>query len=686
MLGGLFVAAGLMVRWIDSTVFDAESLSQRSVAALDSEAVRHELALQLTDQLARRGNREVLAFRPAALLTMEAIIDTDTFKSIFATAVRRLHADLLAGTAGSGLDLADSLSILSSSLQLSDPIAENPGTSDSAGSFASVIGQIDDLSVWERRSEIELTSLLLLPLGLGCGVLAVVVAADRRRAIGHVGMSLLGVGIGVLAAVLAASKLAETFPRDDDLRAAARDLAWAITADLRATALGLAAIGVVVLAAADSDNAVAPERLGRSLMAAVRRLRASTGGTLVLATAAGLGGLVIIINTAGALRLTALIAGLGLLYCGARLCVTAAARRPPAEVQPAPARHHGTWEVVTGAGLLAVVSIAVVLLTGHAHDRAEATFERQCWGSTARCGLRLDQLTLPGAHNAMSSADYPGWLFAEQLEPIGTQLRAGVRALLIDTHYGIASSVVVPGAEVPLVLTDRAAEITVPDAEAADPAQRRRAEELIADAPPAADAARDVYLCHNYCELGAVRFVDELRTLHHFLDEHPGEVVMLILQDATATDDVVEAFDDAGLLSEVATLRKGRPLPTLGDLVDAGTQLLVFSERGDGAGPAWYHAAFDWFQETSFTYSSPDELDCAPNRGAASNPLLLVNHWVTASPPDPGLARRTNDAQRIEDRVARCRTERGLVANIVAADFVSSGDVLSVTDALTGHR
>jgi hypothetical protein len=293
---------------------------------------------------------------------------------------------------------------------------------------------------------------------------------------------------------------------------------------------------------------------------------------------------------------------------------------------------------------------------------------------------------MPGAHNAMSSADYPGWLFAEQLEPIGTQLRAGVRALLIDTHYGIASSVVVPGAESPLVLTDRAAEITVPGAEAVDPAQRRRAEELIADTPPAADAARDVYLCHNYCELGAVRFVDELRTLHHFLDEHPGEVVMLILQDATATDDVIEAFDDARLLSEVATLREGRPLPTLGDLVDAGTQLLVFSERGDGTGPAWYHAAFDWFQETSFTYSSPDELDCAPNRGTASSPLLLVNHWVTASPPDPGLARQTNEARRIEDRIARCRTERGKVASIVAADFVSSGDVLAVTNALTGHR
>ena len=39
--------------------------------------------------------------------------------------------------------------------------------------------------------------------------------------------------------------------------------------------------------------------------------------------------------------------------------------------------------------------------------------------------------------------------------------------------------------------------------------------------PPAADAPRDVYLCHQFCELGAVLFSDVVDVLRHFLDEHP---------------------------------------------------------------------------------------------------------------------------------------------------------------------
>ena len=132
----------------------------------------------------------------------------------------------------------------------------------------------------------------------------------------------------------------------------------------------------------------------------------------------------------------------------------------------------------------------------------------------------------------------------------------------------------------------------------------------------------------------------------------------------------------------MATLSPDGSLPTVGDLVEAGTQLLVFAERGDDDAPAWYHRAYDWFQETGFTYKSVEEFDCEPNRGAVTNPLFLVNHWVTASPPDPSIARKANDAETLRRRIERCVADRDLIPNVVAVDFATTGDVVTVASEL----
>ena len=85
---------------------------------LDSPSVRQELAKRLTEQLAHAGNQQANNFRPALQLAIESAINTDTFRSIFRSAVRRIHAAVLSGQGGgSGLDLQDS-AVLTSTLQL----------------------------------------------------------------------------------------------------------------------------------------------------------------------------------------------------------------------------------------------------------------------------------------------------------------------------------------------------------------------------------------------------------------------------------------------------------------------------------------------------------------------------------------------------------------------------------------
>ena len=44
--------------------------------------------------------------------------------------------------------------------------------------------------------------------------------------------------------------------------------------------------------------------------------------------------------------------------------------------------------------------------------------------------------------------------------------------------------------------------------------------------PPPANAREDVYLCHNFCELGAVKMSEEVEILRRFLERNPTEVII----------------------------------------------------------------------------------------------------------------------------------------------------------------
>lgn len=687
-VAALSLAVGMLAAWAITTVFDAGTLSRRAVHALDSEAVRHEVAVQLTDQLVNAGNREVIAFKPAALLTVEALVDTDAFKSIFASAVRRTHAALIAGEGASGLDLSDSLTLLAEGLQLNTAkAAAVSGDGGSSNAMADVMTTVADLPVWGWRSSMTFAALGAVVLGLAAAVGSVLTAADRRKGVVRVGFALSAGGVLIILVIAIGSVVAARFANDPALKAAAQEAVWQAAADLRASGLGLAVMGMVVAAAASPNQRFAPDRLRESAVARYQRMRGSVGGTLALAGVAAALGLWIISDGETATRVAVFCVGLAMVFASARLVVSVAstvAGGVDAAGNAQPQRRWLGWTIAVAGVSMLVVAFTVVNFNS-AKAEAESASVRSCLGREDWCDLRLDEVTLPGSHNSMSSPAYAGWLFAEQIEPIGGQLRAGVRALLLDAHYGRKSSVRVPGSNVQLVITDIASEFAVPGAELPDISLRKRAEELAATAPSSGSAKRDLYLCHNYCELGAVSMLDEMISVRRFLESNPSEIVMIVVQDAVSSADIVTLVQNAGLTDMVATLEKGTPLPTLGELVDSNRRLLMFAERGDADAPAWYPHAYDWFQETVFKFDSIKGFTCEANRGEPDNPLFLVNHWVSASPPDPSLAAKANTRAVLDQRVEQCRRDRGLTPSVIAVDFASKGDVVAVSAALTGR-
>lgn len=283
---------------------------------------------------------------------------------------------------------------------------------------------------------------------------------------------------------------------------------------------------------------------------------------------------------------------------------------------------------------------------------ADAGAAALCNGAAALCDRRLDELCLPGAHNAMSSAA-EGWLFFNQNLAMIDQLELGIRALLLDVH---------------------------------------RWDDPSDDGTPA-DAGVELWLCHGNCQLGHRRFSEALVELRGWLDAHPRELVVVVLEDSAPADAIKAALAEAKLLERAAALTPAG-LPTLGALLDAGKQLVWTAEQhGDPPdGSATYHDVWRLVRDTPYTFHSMQELQtyagpehsCRPNRGDADAPLLQVNHWVAKVLPAATLSAEANVLSVLLERAAACEALRGQMVNLLVVDHADLGGVVQAARILNG--
>jgi hypothetical protein len=321
--------------------------------------------------------------------------------------------------------------------------------------------------------------------------------------------------------------------------------------------------------------------------------------------------------------------------------------------------------------LAGVVVLAIVLVSAPARG---AQASDRCNGSPALCDRPLGTVAFATSHNAMASSanNFRG---PNQTWTIPAQLRHGIRGMQLDVYEGTkkGSSVYTdlssPYAKLPFDLP--------PSLAAAGMAAHRRL-----GAPPPGTPT-DVYMCHGFCELGAIRFSTVAGQIQRFLDEHPREVVVIVFEDHLATARIADALHASGLDPMLLPVDVGQPLPTLRAMIDSGTRVFATLENGDG-GPTLRNAFTGLVEETPFTFVRPRALraasSCAANRGDDSAPVFQFNHWLT--PPQRVTADLVNSRSLLGGRVERCEVARGRGPTLVAVDFVERGALLSVVDDL----
>jgi hypothetical protein len=344
--------------------------------------------------------------------------------------------------------------------------------------------------------------------------------------------------------------------------------------------------------------------------------------------------------------------------------------------RPAPAVGVGA---VIGA---AAVAAAVALGSATTGEPRLAHPIGSCNGYRELCDRAVNAVAFPATHNSMAALNKPGWLFAAQDGGIPGQLSAGIRGLLIDTHYGVSTP-----KGVATVLTAQTRKLaTVVDK--VGPAFIDTVDRLRAKIGLNPQGKRQVFLCHAFCEVGATSAAVAFGQIRDFLVEHPDQVLLISVEDDVSPAETESVFAKSGLLDLVYSAPAGPSWPTLRQLIEQDRRVIVFGENDTGH-IAWYRPQFKVLEETPYHFSSAAQLadasSCRPNRGGTGKSMFLLNNWVDTSPvPRPSNANVVNAYETLLGRARRCEADRHHLPNLIAVDFYQRGDVLRVAATLNG--
>jgi hypothetical protein len=673
----------LVLSYLGRAVLRPEPFADRAVATLRDEAVQADVADHLTDAFVNGSGGDLVAVRPVIRSLTGSVISTKGFQALFRRGVLDAHRAATHQHGGAiFVSVRDAAVLIDGSLARFAPVAAQTLAVERVATLLTVRPGAFVLTLVRIAERVYQAAWVAAILAALLAVAALWRSPDRRATVRWLGVGLALGGLVIVAVVVIGGVVVRhAAPAGRGAVAAA---VWRAFLDgLRGQALVAATAGAVIAAIASRPRLAQAATWRRLLTGDDVPIRVGLGRSVGLVAA----GVAILLEPAAALTLGAIAAGIYVIYRGVQASTVWIGRAAAAGRIGRPrTSRRGVPGLGRAAIVIAVLAGAVVLIAAGEGSEAPAAAPQTCNGFTELCSRPLNDVSFAATHNSMASVTIPTWNFGQQDGTIADQLRDGVRGLLIDTYYGEST-----GGRVRTDLASLPKRATAVQ-EIGEPAVKA-AERLRARIGPAGSGKRGIYLCHGFCELGAVPLDSALADIRAALVANPDAVVMIINQDEGVTPtDIERAFERAGLLDFVYRGPLG-PFPTLRQMIDSGQRLVVMAENDAGTVP-WYHLAYaSGLQETPFRFrnaaalTDPSALanSCRANRGPASAPLFLLNHWVDTSPaPRPSLAEIVNARPALLDRARTCEQIRHRIPNLVAVDFYRRGDLLGVVNALNG--
>ncbi len=682
VVGTIALTLAALSQVLVGSVYLKESFADRTASALEDPGVRSFVADRVTNALIGQ-KPDLVAVRPFVLSAVHGLVGTRPFEALVRQAAGKAHDVVFSeGVERVVIALPDVGSLVREVLGRASPALAEKIPPTVTQSLAKVSeGRTSQLVVQLLRLglELRLEALAVFLLGLFLLGLSVWFSPDRRRGTAHAGVALSVAGVLLLALVPLTRLILGMVLKDPLTAGAASGLASAYLGATRGW--GFTYLGVGLIAAAGGAPLLARFRpleslrgIGPRLLTPPEGIPARVGWALLLLVL----GIAVVLHPAAVAAGIVALGGLMLAYAGMRELFTLleqwVASVPALETV---ARRRG-WSAPALASILLVAAAALVWIlvrkpTAGPTAPAAVTV---CNGSAALCDRRVDEVTFAAAHNAHSNTTSPDWMFPHHRAGIPQMLREGIRMLAIDIHYGLAG-----GDRIKTDLSSRSGGKLM---EAVGDEAGVIAERIRNTLVGAGDGKRGLYFCHGFCELGAYQVGPVLAQIREFMVSQPDEVVVLIIEDYVSPTDLVKAFDEAGLTGMVFPGPAPEQWPTLRTLIETNQRLIVFIESGT-PGVQWLMPTAGAIQETPYTFKTPEEFSCKPNRGGTTGSLFLVNNWIETTPaPRPSNAEIVNAHEALLARAQQCWKERKKQPNFLMVDFYHSGDVAGVVAELNG--
>ncbi|KAF6805109.1 phosphoinositide-specific phospholipase c-like phosphodiesterases superfamily [Colletotrichum sojae] len=204
-----------------------------------------------------------------------------------------------------------------------------------------------------------------------------------------------------------------------------------------------------------------------------------------------------------------------------------------------------------------------------------------------------------------------------------------------------------------------------------------------------------IQMCHTDCALLDVgplsQYLDEITG---WINAHPNEVVTLLL---TNIDKIpIKQYDDAFKSTQLDkyVFRPKEKVaidkwPTLQQLIDAGTRLVVFMDYNSDTSQVDYILdEFKYFWETPFGETDSNFPRCNIDRPNGLDPnmyMYIVNHFLNIEIfgikiPDLINAPKTNSLGSIDKQVNLCRGQWGKTPNVILGfqkfDWINVGEAI----------
>jgi hypothetical protein len=200
-----------------------------------------------------------------------------------------------------------------------------------------------------------------------------------------------------------------------------------------------------------------------------------------------------------------------------------------------------------------------------------------------------------------------------------------------------------------------------------------------------------------------------LAQIKEFLDNNPYEVITLFLNMfADAEMPSIDAFDKTGLKEYMHGQKLNEPWPTLQELINNKTRLIVFSDRGMQYANIDWTSKFlnvsDYFFNNTYSFLTPDDLannGCQLDGSSSEKNLKVRNqsprnkmcdltHFVTPGiAGDPKKAAIVNSYEFLMNHIKKCKQAWNIgddefFPTFISLDFVDEkfDDIMRVIDEL----